>query len=191
MRQINISFLLNNNEDTIPISVTTTTTSIDIETKFITSDITNYTIKSYIKKIDHIIRSYKDTTSINTIRSCDDITSINITFHKNIKNEYTINNILTKLNDIIYQYHPKSPKIFLHNVSSYSRDLIDEMNKYKDIVMDPNKNPDTYLKYVLSRIPESYNAFVFTISKDKKYKVFPLTKAVGAGSQFDAYFVHV
>lgn len=177
MRKINISFLLNNN--TIPINTTTTNTSIDIETNFITFNISNYTIKSYIKKIHHIIRSY------------DDITSINITFDKNIKNEYTINNILTKLNDIIYQYHPKHPKISLHNVSSYSHDLMDELIKYKDIVMDPNKNPETYLKYVLSRIPKSYKANVFTISKDKKYKTFPLTKAVGAGSPFDAYFVHV
>ena len=85
---------------------------------------------------------------------------------------------MTKLHDIIYRYHPKSPEIILHNVRSYSRDLIDELIKYKDIVIDPNKNPDTYLKYILSRIPKTYEAYVFTISKDKKYKAFPLTKAV-------------
>ena len=65
---------------------------------------------------------------------------------------------------------------------------------YKNIVMDPTKTPDSYLKYVLSRVPKTYKSNVFKISKDKKYKptkMFPLTKCVGAGSIHNSYFVHI
>lgn len=177
MRRINISFSLNNNKDII---ITNTSNDIEIETFFITPNITSYTISTNIDKIKSIIDGYN-------------ITSFNMEFERGI-DENIVNQILTKMNDILYCYYPKLPTITLDGVSSHSRELMDELIKYKDIVMDPNKNPETYLKYVLSRVPRNYKANIFRISKDKQYtptKMFPLTKGVGAGSSFDAYFVHI
>ena len=33
---------------------------------------------------------------------------------------------------------------------------MNELFTYKDIIMDPNKNPDTYLKYIKANIPKNY-----------------------------------
>ena len=177
MREIDISFSPSDkSHESIII------TSNNIDTYFIYPNITNYEIMTNIKKIKNIINGHEN---INTF---------NINFSKKIIDEYVINNILTKLSDILYCYYPNIPTIKLNGVPSKSHDLMSELIKYKDVVMDPNKNPETYLKYVLSRVPKKYKANVFKISKDKKYsptKMFPLTKGVGAGSTFDSYFVHV
>ena len=153
-----------------------------IDTFFIRPNITNYEIVTFITKIKNIINS------------CENINICNINFDKKITNEILVNNVLSKLSDILYCYFPNIPIIKLSGVSSKSQDLLDELLKYKNIVMDPNKNPETYLKYVLSRVPKKYKANVFKISKNKKYnptKMFPLTKGVGGGSIYDAYFVHI
>ena len=54
--------------------------------------------------------------------------------------------------------------------------------------MDPNKNPETYLEYVKSRVPNNYR---IEINNLKEFNKFPLTKAVGAGSRYNTYFVHI
>ena len=180
MKEIYISFSPSDKiHDNI---IITSNNTINIDTYFITTNITNYEIVANIQKIKNIINGHEN------------INIFNISFNKNIIDEYIINNILTKLSDILYCYYPNIPTIKLMGVSSKSNDLMNEIIKYKDIVMDPNKNPETYLKYVLSRVPKTYKANVFKISKNKKYnpiKMFPLTKAVGAGSTFDSYFVHI
>ena len=65
---------------------------------------------------------------------------------------------------------------------------MNELKLYKDIVMDPNKNPETYLEYIKSRVQSNYN---IEINNLKEFKKFPLTKAVGAGSSYNTYFVHI
>jgi leucyl aminopeptidase len=186
MRKITIHFLLKDDKrQESDINTTTTSSSINITTHFITNDITNYIITTNVKKLKHLI---------NAITSHSNISGFTIIFDKKIKDELIVNCILAKLNDVIYSYYPSQPTITLQNVSSQSQEFMKELNKYKDIVMNPNKNPETYLKYVVSRVPKSYKANVFKISKDKKYtptKMFPLTKSVGAGSIFDSYFVHI
>jgi leucyl aminopeptidase len=63
-----------------------------------------------------------------------------------------------------------------------------ELFLYKDIVIDSNKTPETYLKYIKSRIPKNYICKVIDINKSK---LFPLSKAVGKGSQYNSYFTHI
>ena len=182
MREINISFSPSDNKIHENIIITSKNNITHIDTYFIRPNITNYEIMIFIKKIKNIINS------------CENIHIFNINFDKKIIDEMLINNILSKLNDILYCYFPNIPIIKISGISSKSQDLVDELIKYKNIVMDPNKNPETYLKYVLSRVPKKYKANIFKISKDKKYnptKMFPLTKGVGAGSIYDAYFVHI
>jgi leucyl aminopeptidase len=65
---------------------------------------------------------------------------------------------------------------------------MDELYLYKNIIMDPNKNPLTYLKYVKSRVPKNYKCKHFNINKSN---LFPLSKAVGIGSIYDSYFIHI
>jgi len=63
---------------------------------------------------------------------------------------------------------------------------MNELKLYKDIVMDSNKNPETYLDYIKSRVHiniEDHNL--------KEFDKFPLTKAVGIGSSYNTYFVHI
>jgi leucyl aminopeptidase len=88
---------------------------------------------------------------------------------------------------MLYTYK-NTKQINLHNVSQESIALMNELNIYKCIVMDPNKNPDTYLKYVKLRIPNNYDITVFNVRSTNK---FPLTNAVGLGSKYNAYFVHI
>jgi len=54
--------------------------------------------------------------------------------------------------------------------------------------MDPNKNPETYLGYIKSRVPKNYNIDIHNL---KEFNKFPLTKAVGIGSSYNTYFVHI
>jgi leucyl aminopeptidase len=139
-----------------------------------------------LKQIVRVVDTYNVTYNV----------TYNITFDKKYINKFNdiiVSSILTKLHDTIYCYNKKI-NIILHNIPSHYNNFMNEMTKYKDIVMDPNKNPDTYLKYVLSRVPKNYKVTVFKIGKDKKnkpVKMFPLTKAVGAGSVYNSYFVHI
>jgi leucyl aminopeptidase len=101
------------------------------------------------------------------------------------------NNILTRLHNIIYQYYPNNTIIKIYNTTSETKLLLDELKLYKDIMMDPNKNPDTYLEYVLGRIPETHYYDKYDILKTTVNKDFPLTSCVGMGSSYNAYFVHI
>ena len=73
-------------------------------------------------------------------------------------------------------------------IDNTTQHLMDELKLYKDIVMNPNKNPETYLEYIKSRLPSNYN---IEINNLKVFNKFPLTKAVGAGSYYNTYFVHI
>jgi leucyl aminopeptidase len=136
-------------------------------------NLSNYEIFKLINKLNNIISIY------------DKIKQFNIKFDKNIN---TCSKILTKLNDIIYKYHFDVNKIKIYNVSNYCINLMNELFIYKDIVMNPNKNPDNYVKYVKSRIPSNYTYKLFNINKSN---LFPLSKAVGMGSSYNSYFIHI
>ena len=131
----------------------------------------NYKINNNINKINNIINIY------------DNINKINIIF-KNINN---CNKLITHFNNIFYNYKKKY-KIKLFNCHITSKNLFNELFIYKNIVMDPNKNPDSYLNYIISRIPNNYNYDIYNTNKST---LFPLTKAVGMGSIYNSYFVHI
>jgi len=142
--------------------------------------ISNYDLNKELTNINNIIKIYSD------------INQIDIYFDRN-DYIYNTNQIITKVNDILYTYTNKKNKkniknINLYNVSDESKALMNELNTYKNIVMDPNKNPDTYLNYIKSRIPDNYKIDIFDV---KKSNDFPLTQAVGLGSKYTGYFVHI
>ena len=172
MKEINILFL-SHNKDMIEINGDTIKIKILGVKSF-------YTITNCMKKLKNILQSYE----------CK---QYNITFDSTPSQPLEQSKILTELHDILYSY-THNPTIKLSNVSKSMVTMFDELKLYKDVVMDPNKNPDTYLKYILSRIPKGYKTDVFKISKDKTYsptKMFPLTKSVGMGSSYNSYFVHI
>jgi leucyl aminopeptidase len=142
-------------------------------------------IKIYILNLSN----YELTNQINNIKNIfnmySSIKKIDIAFEKDIDTKDK-NRILTKVHDLIYSYK-KDQKIKLYNVPSNSRSLFECLDKYKDIVMDPNKTPDTYLKWIKKQIPDDYK---YNIKKTTE-KFFPLTHAVGMGSNYDSYFVHI
>lgn len=134
----------------------------------------------------------KEISKINSIislkeNSTNKIKRINVIFDKKV-DSFNINIILGKLNNVLYSYYPITREIKLYQVDEASSNYMNEIFKYKDIVMDPNKTPDTYLQYVKSNIPSDYNTNIFNINESD---LFPLTKGVGLGSIHPSYFVHV
>jgi len=138
-----------------------------------------YDLKKELKKINSLI-SISDTYS-------KIIKRINIIFDKRI-DPLNVKSILGKLNDILYSYYPITKEIKLYNIDQSSSNYMSEVIKYKDIVMDPNKTPKTYLEYIKLNTPSNYNIQVFNV---KETNDFPLTKAVASGSVHPSYFVHI
>jgi leucyl aminopeptidase len=138
-------------------------------------NLSNYNLVNQILKINDLIHIYEQ------------IKRINIVFDVKINKSIT-NIILTKLNDILYKYYSITKEIKLYQVEDESIKLMEELTKYKNIVMDPNKTPDSYLEYVKNNVPSDYKISVKTLLNDN---IFPLTHAVGLGSNFNSYFVHV
>jgi len=136
----------------------------------------NYKINNNIKKIQDII-------NINTNNKL--YVQINNTIDTEISN-----NIVSKINNIIYK-NKNIKKCNLLNFCYESNNLMNELTLYKNIVIDPNKNPDTYIDYIKSQIPENYNILIFKLNTSCLKKIFPLTTAVGAGSIYSSYFVHI
>jgi leucyl aminopeptidase len=134
-------------------------------------------INDSIDFINNIIKLYKK-----------QIKNIRIIFDESI-NIFISNYILTKLHDLLYEYPDISKYILtLENAANETKYLMNELTLYKNIVINPNKNPELYCKYILSRIPNYYNTKIFNL---KNTDLFSLTKAVGAGSIYDSYFLHI
>jgi leucyl aminopeptidase len=138
-------------------------------------NLSNYKLINNISKINDIINIYNQ------------IKRINIVFDVKI-NKLITNVILTKLSDILYKFYPITKEIKLYQVDNESIKLMEELTKYKNIVMEPNKNPDTYFEFVKSNVPPNYKFGFKTLSEDK---IFPLTYGVGLGSNFNSYFVQI
>ena len=164
-------------------------TLININSKlyFIKINVYNISIYDLLKEIDKIV---------NVLNINNKIKNVNVIFDKKL-DLLLINKIITKISNILYNYKRlKKINMYLYSLideilshlDSKSNFLIKELNLYKDIVMDPNKNPEIYLEYVKSRVPESFNIEIHNL---KEFDKFPLTKAVGAGSSYNTYFVHI
>ena len=146
-------------------------------------------IKIYIKNKSIYIITNEINKIKNIINTINNINKIKIFFDTSIEKNF-VNIILTKLNNLFYKYNSNnlSNKIKLFNINSENKKFMNELILYKNIVMDPNKNPDTYLNYIKSRIPQKYKLKYFNINKTKK---FPLSNAIGSGSMYNSYFIHV
>jgi leucyl aminopeptidase len=142
-------------------------------------------IKIYILNLTN----YELTNQINNLRNVfnmySNINKIDIAFEKGTEPK-DINRILTKVHDLIYSYK-KDQSLKFYNVPSESKYLFNCLNKYKDIVMDPNKTPDMYIEWIKNQIPSNYK---YNVKKTSE-TFFPLTHAVGLGSNYNSYFVHI
>lgn len=191
-KTLNILFVHDDNDDSHP--------NLIIDGKDIIFKInTNssiYHLKKNIKKIKQLIVLYEDIEKINLILDDKIIysTTLNLT-----------NIIITMTSDIFYEYGVPMTINLLegskdnegkryklvdnndNNSQNKSNLWMQELNKYKSIVMDPNKNPSTYLKYVTDNIPSKYKLDVQVVTGDN----FPLINAVRMGSTHNAYFVHI
>lgn len=174
MNKIDLKFInvkINTTPNTIKVKVSPNL----IEIKLNIFNLSNYELVNELSKFENVINIY------NSIKR------INLFFDKTIDTNKT-NYIITKVHNVLYQYYNITNKIKLNKVNKESNNLMLELDKYKSIVMDPNKNPNTYLSYVKSRVPSTHKISVFNI---KKTNDFPLSKAVGAGSIYPAHFVHI
>lgn len=184
---INI-YLINSNKNKTTLKILNNNINIVININIIS----NYNIKKKINNINNVINLYKNYKKIN----------INFIY---FINPITINKIITFLHNIFYNYKKKYnftilninnncdlklliDKKYKQLYSNESINFINELYLFKNIVMDPNKNPNTYLKYILSRKPDIYDINIINTNDSK---LFPLIKAVGQGSKFDSYFVHL
>lgn len=153
----------------------------------------NHTIKIDINIFN--LSNYEMVTNFEKIKSIlkifdskqNQIKRINVIMDKKIDQELA-NQVLTKLNDILYRFYPITREIKLYQVSEESNNLMNELNIYKNEVMNPNKTPDTYLNWIKSQITSNYEIKIFNTSESE---AFPFTKAVGLGSNHNSYFVHI
>ena len=133
-------------------------------------------ILNIMTKLSHHLKIYNN------------INLINITFDKEFKTKL-IHKIITKLDDVLYSFYPNSIDIKYNNIDNTSKALIKQLKNYKDIVMETHKTPNTYLKYIKDNLPKGYKIKLYKLKKDDK--LFPLTSAVGRGSEYNSYFVHI
>lgn len=172
MKKIDIFFI--NNQKLTDFNPHLEINSSNIIIKINISNLTNYQLVNNINKINDLIKIY------------DKIKRINIVFDVKIDLP-VVNKILTKLSDNLYKYYSITKEIKLYQIENESIKLMEELTRYKNIVMDPNKNPDTYLEYIKSNVPTNYNINITKTSN----QMFPLTYAVGLGSNYSSYFVHI
>ncbi len=173
MKKIDVFFIYNTQLLDNLIKIESSEQSVII--KLNVFNLSNYDLVKQMGKIENIIKIY------------DSIKRINLIFDKTIEVSLA-NKLVAKIHNVLYQYYKNTKEIKLYQVSEESANLMKELDLYKNIVMDPNKNPDTYLEYIKSRVPETHEIVVFNANTNNN---FPLTKAVGSGSQFQSYFVHI
>ena len=160
--------------------------NVFIDKKLFYIQINLFNINMY--NLDKEINKINDLINFN-----NKIKMIKIIFENKINSQLT-NIIISKLNNVLYSYVKMIKNELLsfsletkkiNNLNIESINLMNELILYKNIVMDPNKTPDTYLEYIKSRIPNNYDIIVNNLDKA------PLTKAVGAGSLYNSYFIHI
>jgi len=93
--------------------------------------------------------------------------------------------ILLQLSNIFFDFlHPPS-----FSIPNEFQKLLQETIDYQRIVIQPNKNQKTMLKYLISKIPKNYTYKKFNIKRNDQ--TFPLSAAVNQGSSNPSYFLHI
>jgi leucyl aminopeptidase len=169
MKKIDIYFINSINEDCCVIDIKVDSVKVNLYI----GDLSNYKLLKELDKVNKLLSIYSN------------LKRINIIFDKNI-DENKILSLLTKLHDIMYKYYNNTNEIKLYNVTEKVNLFMQELTNYKNIVMDPNKTPTSYLKWILSNIPSNYMYNLFESSDE-----FPLLKCVAIGSDKPFYFLHI
>jgi hypothetical protein len=183
MKKLNVLFI-NSNDNTIYTDLNVNSNNILYK---INVNTTMSNLKSNIAKIKQLIAINGKTKEVNII------------FDKNIN--FT-NVLIAKISDIFYNFNStiniKLYETIINNninfdiklirlINSQANLLLTELHKYKTIVMESDKDPVSYLKYVTENVPIGYKADVKLVKANN----FPLINAVRLGSNYDAYFVHI
>ena len=173
MKKIDIYFYNRNNPDESMSLIETKGNSVKVNIYMLNTDrFSTYNLVKELKKLNSIIGLYSN------------LKRINIIFDKNM-NENMILTVVTKLHDILYNYlNRKGQEIKLYNVTDKVTQFMEVLTSYKNIVMDPNKTPVTYLEWIKMNIPSNYNIDIMS-------EGFPLIEAVGRGSIHPYYFVFI
>jgi leucyl aminopeptidase len=137
---------------------------------------TNFELSTTISKLNNHLKIY----SI--------INEIIITFDKSFESKQ-VQKIVTKLDNVFYSFYPNHTKIKYNNIDTTSQLLVKQLKIYKDTVMETQKTPETHLKYIKDNLPKGYKIKIYKLKVNDK--LFPLTAAVGQGSQYNSYFVHI
>jgi len=172
MKKIDIYFYNRNNPDEEMTMIETKQDSVKVNIFMINIDgqFSTYNLVKELKKLNSIISLYSN------------LKRINIIFEKDM-NENLLLLVVTKLHDILYSYlNRKGQDIKLYNVTDNVNKFMEVLTNYKNIVMDPNKTPTSYLEWVKMNVPSNYNINIMS-------EGFPLIEAVGRGSQYPYYFV--
>jgi leucyl aminopeptidase len=150
-------------------------------------NIVNNNITLYIYKPTNYEILLLTTKLANHFKIYDIIDMITVIFDKMDSN--LIDRLLIKLDNIFYSFYPNNTKINYTNINSYQQKLISRLKNYKDIVMETHKTPDTYLKHIKDNIPKDYKVKIYKIKPNDK--TFSLVSAVGQGSRYNSYFIHI
>lgn len=140
------------------------------------NNLSHYNLNNNINKIKNLISIY---SNIKLYIKINELINIDIS-----------NNFISKINNIIYKNKYIS-KFKLLNFSNESKNLMNELILYKNIVIEPNKTPETYLNYIKQNIPENYDILIFKLNTENFKQIFPLINAVGIGSIYTSYFIHI
>ncbi len=157
----------------------------------VNSDINNLEIIINIFELDNFELEIEISKIKSTISTYSNITGYEIYFDNNI-NTFNKNKIITKVNDVLYTFNPKSKPVVIFNVEKETELLYNQITEFKNIVMQPppQKNNLSYLNYVKNNIPDGYTSKIYNISCEDREK-FPLSYYVNKGSNEMAYFVHI
>jgi len=140
------------------------------------NNISHYHLNNEINKIKNLFSIY---SNIKLYVKINELINIDIS-----------NNIISKISNITYKSkYVKQCKLLNFPVESLT--LMNELNLYKNIVIEPNKNPESYLNYIKTHIPSNYDMLIFKLDNDSIKSLFPLTNAIGMGSNYTSYFVHI
>jgi leucyl aminopeptidase len=174
MKKIDIYFYNRNNPNESISLIETKENSVKVNVYMLNIDgqFSTYTLVKDLKKLNSILGLYSN------------LKRINIIFDKDM-NESMILTVVPKLHDILYSYlNRKEQEIKLYNVTDKVEKIMEVLTSYKNIVMDPNKTPTSYLEWVKINVPSDYNIKIMS-------EGFPLVEAVGHASQYPYYFVSI
>lgn len=174
MKKIDIYFYNRNNPEKQMSIIEIKADSVKVNIFLINSDgqFSTYILVKEVNKLKNVLGLYSG------------VKRINILFEKDM-DESMILTVVPKLHEILYSYlNKKGLEIKLYNVTDNVNRIMEVLTQYKDIILNPNKTPTSYMEWIKQSVPSNYNIEIIS-------EGFPLIEAVGRGSQYPYYFVHI